>query len=141
MKTKFLIFSFLIVFSSSCVEEDEYAITYIIENNSSHTIAFDFFTKKKHESFILASNEIKEYSKSSRGKFSTSWFPFQARAIDSIKVTFNNTISVFHGSTLYNLKRNLLLKNSFKQVTDNSILREFEYVFTEEDYQEALLHQ
>ncbi|HBK72321.1 MAG TPA: hypothetical protein DDZ39_11825 [Flavobacteriaceae bacterium] len=139
MKTKFLIFGLLLTLGISCVEEDEYVTTYTIENTSSYTIAFNFFSKFNYESFILEPNEIKKYKNTPRGGFSSTFFPFEA--VDSIKVTFNDNISVFHGSTLYNLKRNLLLKSSFKQVTDKATLREFEYVFTEEDYQEALTHQ
>jgi len=142
MKTKLFIFGLLILLNSSCIEDNFsiYKTLYTIKNTSNYAITFDFFSNLIHDSFVLAPNNSKEYLSSVEGSSFRDFFPFGA-SVDSIKITFNDNVSVFHGSTLYNLKRSLLLKSSFKQTEDKEFFREYKYFFTDEDFQEALTHQ
>lgn len=61
--------------------------------------------------------------------------------VDSIKVTFDSSVEIYHGSSLYTLNRDLLNPNSYTLTTDDTEYRQYQYVFSNTDYQEALEHQ
>jgi len=140
---KYFFYFLLFLFFQACEPEPyEHEKSFIVENTTNYTIKTTFYSELPSnyfpESFELSLIKSKKYSSSEVGAF-PEWFPFEA--IDSIRVIFNDDISVVHGSSLYDVNRSLLLETSFIQTKDEEFLREFNYIFTEEDYQEALLHQ
>lgn len=135
---KYVIFLIICFLMLSCIEEPDYFIEYKITNNTNYSIKFEFYPNNSIESFILSNGSEKIFSDHARGSFND-FFPFES--IDSIKVTFDENIDVIHNSHLYNLQRNIIKKENFQIIKNESNYREYNYELENADYLEALSHQ
>lgn len=134
---KKLIIILLFFITTSCFDES-YEMRYIVTNNSEHSIKFDFFSNYHTiPSVTIFENESIIYDDDSKGSFNEGYFPYNE--FDSIRITYNNNISVVHNSTLYTVQRNILQKSKFLATQNESNYREFQYSFVENDYQEAII--
>ena len=93
------------------------------------------------DSIVLAPHTtFNDISESTRG-FSGPLLQQQFILSDSIEVTFNDTLTIFHGSALYNINRDLRILESYNY-EEKSELKHFEdhyysYTFTKADFEEA----
>lgn len=126
----------LIVFLlSSC--NDEYCVTYYAINNSLDysIIIEDYSGGVLVKSYNYESGEQKEFYDSLRNDAIKP--PFN----DSVIVRFNDSVSITHGSVLYEVKRNILTSDSYYGGRTNEDLYEFVYEFKDEDFEEAVQRQ
>ena len=129
----------LITIFLSCREEATYT-NYTLKNNTEHKIELISLntTFEIEDSILLLKHESKEYDFNVRGKGgSLSLFGYQY-----VEAVYDDTISIMHGDINIAVKRNLLEIASYEGgiVEEKSyyITYEYEYEFTEVDYQEAL---
>jgi hypothetical protein len=134
----FALFSLLLIFTS-CVDES-YEINYFITNNSNHSIKFEFYSNQVSlPNLTLFEGETKSFNNISKGSFDEGFFP--SSEVDSVKISFDNIISVIHNSQIYDLQRNILVSESFQLIQNESNYREFMYQFSNNDFDEALANQ
>ena len=142
---RFLFIIILIsMYLSSCTKEKETTYYYKVTNSSEHKIVLNNYSQGSIvETTNLYSTNFEEYTYSVRGESGHSEPPFG----DSVEVIFDDSLSIIHQSQLYNVIRNLKNNESYTagEETRGSKKYMFEYhydyIFTNEDYQEALDHQ
>ncbi|NPD48273.1 hypothetical protein [Lentimicrobium sp. S6] len=101
-------------------------------------ITIYFFNSKVEsiESVVLNAGDIKKDTYGNRG--GNMGVPPNFRA-DSLHVVFNDTVSIthFYKATSEDVNRNMFLSSSWiSQLSEYH--NEFDYIFTDEDYEEAL---
>jgi hypothetical protein len=117
---------------SSC--DDEYCVTYYAINNSLDysIIIEDYSEGVMVKSYTYESREQKEfYDSLSNGALKP---PFN----DSVIVRFNDSVSITHGSVLYEVEKNILTSDSYYGGRQNEDFYSFVYVFKGEDFEEAI---
>jgi len=145
MKNSRIIFPlfFFLITLISCKKEKETNYSYYIINDSNYKIYLQNYSGGEmiEDITILPSDNFLKES-NSRG-FND---PKPPSFGDSIKVIFNDTIAITHGGTTYDVNRNIKNLESYtggSKETDSKhfILYEYEYIFTNDDYQEAVDNQ
>ena len=107
-------------------------------NNSSFTInLYDYFNDSIIEKTSILPSESVNFDKSRVGILEQRP-PF----FDSVKVTFNDTVSIVHRGIPHEVNRDLNNLESYTGGSKNTgakyaFLYEYEYIFTDADYQEA----
>lgn len=139
-KTLFLLVSFILVLNSCIKEPYETTGLYIIKNNSSQKIKINIYNNTIiSDSFVLYDAEIKEYKLSGRGGVSTPP-PFSG---DSVVVCYGDNIKITH-LRIDNInipKNNIYYTKSWTGGQVSKYEYKYEYIFTNEDYQEAIDNQ
>ncbi len=147
MKKQIIFFiSILILFSchrinEPSITETSYIIT--IENNSGYNIDMRLFGKTIIEGSIKNNEKIVfRFSYPSNVEDSISLElppPPDFQEADSIRITYNNEVTIFHTKKEVQLvSKSLQLKLSYVGGKTTSTEYEFTYTFTPEDYEEAL---
>lgn len=137
---KTVILSLICLLIVSCIREHTGTGIYKITNNSTKNLKIDFFYRGKlNDTKFISPSSFEEYQKSDIGNVPT---PPSLNA-DSAVVTFNDSIVAIHtylpqSST----KRSLFISDLWNEKklkeTKRSVTYEYEFVFTDEDYQKAL---
>jgi len=124
------------VLFASCKPEPSQPVSYFkLINKSQYTINLKDYFNGKFTDYHLQTDDKEELERYGlRGGEIELEPPFD----DSIVVTFNDTISIVHKRFDNNTKRSPFLNESYTPVGDGDPKYQFEYIFTEEDYQEAL---
>lgn len=138
MKTiKYIIFFLVMMGGYSCMDPS-YADDIFIRNNSNHKIVIYLYNSDVDglEPIVLDIGDFTKNSNSSRAGFMASPPPFMA---DSLHVVFNDTVSITH---FYEVIEEDVRRNMFSSDFWNSQLSEYrnqyDYFFTDADYEEAL---
>ncbi len=137
MKKYITLFIIIVLVVTSC-QDPHYTAKYFIRNNSNQKITIQkFYSEVEHiEPIVLDVGEFKMDSHGNRGGGNDIVPNFRA---DSLHVVFNDTVSIthFYIVTGEDLNRNMFLSSSWiSQLSEYH--NEFDYIFTDEDYEEAL---
>ncbi|MDA7794698.1 hypothetical protein N8962_03220 [Flavobacteriales bacterium] len=135
---------YLIVFVSTiflcfCVESEVY-VDYVIINDSSYDINLKRYYD--YEAYNIMDSTIERNSFLSipifkRGNsFSSIRSPY-AVFIDSVRVTFSDSLSVIHGSKLYDVLRSVRVEENYVLEESTEGYRKYTYTFTNADVEEA----
>ena len=136
MKILVLFFVFAAMLNA-CVDPTS-TVSFRFVNNSSFTIdLYNYANDSITEKTSILPSESVDFSFSKLGSIEPTP-PF----FDSVKVTFNDTVSIVHRRTVHEGSRDL---NNLESYTGGSkdtgakyaFLYEYEYIFTDADYQEA----
>ena len=137
MKILVLFFVFAAMLNA-CVDPSS-TLSFRFVNNSSFTIdLYNYANDSITEKTSILPSESVDFSFSKLGSIEPTP-PF----FDSVKVTFNDTVSIVHRRTVHEGSRDL---NNLESYTGGSkdtgakyaFLYEYEYIFTDADYQEAV---
>ena len=136
-KITFLLLASVFVISSCTNEKPVVRTNHVIENNMNFQIGIKtWLNETVIDTFFLNKGESKKFQYDETAAIGG--IPFMT---DSLIVTFDDTISITHypwnlGNE--NVKRSILLTDSWEggKIDDNEYY--YEYIFTEADYQEAL---
>lgn len=144
MKTQILFLMLVIIVSCNKEEQSSYKITVV--NNSSHTIKikpFSFEYIKGSDSAVLQPNDREVIMDFSERGDSGPLANANISTPDTIAVTYNDTLTVYHNCWCYTMNRDLKRVSSYtggeKQVTKKNVsyYYEYEYEFTNADFEEA----
>ena len=131
-----LLLLLVILSLNSCIKDKESTSRNMhntIKNASSHDIRIDVNYKTSNDSILIPIGDFKEYIFLNVN--GSTPLPFTA---DSLIVFYNDTLSIIHFKIdRLNVSRNIYSDKywQFSMIEDDSY---YEYVFTDEDYQEAL---
>ncbi len=125
----------IVILVASC-QDPSYSGDYFIRNNSSHTIDIYLYNKGKlREPIIL---DIGGYNKEHRSDRS-GVVPPPVFYADSLQVVFNDTVSITHFRVAnQDISRNMFYSESWSGGQLNDYDYQYDYIFTDEDYIEAL---
>jgi hypothetical protein len=151
---KYLIFSLLIIISTSCKKDYNSRYTATLVNKTSHSLRIMFFNSgvvNPKDTIRLTANQSFEIANGSeRGAITTPGFSSNYYG-DSIWVVFDGIYRISHYSVTpnqlypknypYTSLRNLINRNSYSfvstAISTNSYLNEHFYEFIEQDYLDA----
>ena len=151
MKSIFVYFLFILVLFSSCKKKENIPVNIISFINSSDTkikikLYNDSFFMRYDtnysviDSVILNPSEIWEYANYNNRDYYYYIEDFFNR-LDSVQVVYNDTLSIYHGSKLYKVKKSIKNKNSFtyrvRGYSKYASSYHYEYFFTNADFEEA----
>lgn len=135
----YLIVFVSVIFLCFCVETEVY-VDYVIINDSSYDIKLDRFYTYGADYLtdsIIERNSFLSTQKFSRGSFSSIRSPYGGVSIDSVRVTFSDTLSVIHGSKLYDVLRSIRDEENYVLEESMESYRKYTYTFTNADIEEA----
>ena len=121
--------------------DPEVQVDYVIKNDSSYDIKLKryydygayFMTDSTIERNSFLSIPIFERGNS----FSSIGSPY-AVFIDSVQVTFSDTLSIIHGSKLYDVLRSIRDEENYVLEESTEGYRKYTYTFTNADVEEAM---
>ncbi len=133
-----LYFLILMVFTS-CIEPSSTVTYYNLMNNSNHKMKLKMYRNGKvNDTLVLKINASKEYRFiSGAGDFQSFHYPFG----DSVYVFFDDTIRITHGSNNTIVDRDITKQKSYTGGRTDEYEYRYEFIFTNDDYQEALDNQ
>ncbi len=133
----------LVIFSGSCIREYVTVNSKFITNNSEHTVKIYSYHKGSilDTTVVYAGASLEDRFKF-RGKGVDVFIPFDS---DSLLVIFDDTVSITHcrepHCATVSVKRSLYEEGNWAHEKNKEYEYHYEYVFTDEDYQEALNSQ
>jgi hypothetical protein len=142
LKSKLIYFLFFVFVFAACKKEEATGIGFTFKNYSGHKVEVTGFSFNTDPTLIEKDSPIQNYEEI-RGFASAISNPPINKS--QITVVFDDSIIVAHADSL-ELAKDLRFMESYlggEVPTDKDWLKlfEFEYVFTEADYEEALSHQ
>ena len=111
-------------------------VSYIIKNTSGHIVSMEIYQHEVTEDTIIIQKSDSIVSEMVLEGHTGNPPPFLS---DSVKVTYSDTTTIVHYRTAEQIaKRSILLDDSWTGTQIELYQYEWKYVFTEEDYLEAL---
>jgi len=124
----------------SCGPKEQYFVTFTILNNSDHKLELLVFKHDQTINTILlpskGSDTVMEYYQEG---YKSGPPPF---VTDSVRVTYDDSISIIHYRTaVQDASRSILIRESWTGGSTGGQDYAWEYIFTNDDYEEAVLFQ
>jgi len=132
---KYIIIAFSVFTLYSCTEDPETQTEHYIINNSNQEISLRFYKVGDiQDSVYIESDAFIKYTYSFRGIVKRPP-PFYS---DSVTVAFNDTTIITHYNSNSIIDRNILVETSWTGGEIDEYQYKYEYIFTDEDYEEAV---
>jgi len=132
--------SIIILLGSCGPKEQYYYVTYTILNKSDHKIELLIIKDNTvNDTIILANYDSDTVIEARQEGFVSDPPPFLSA---SVRVTYDDSISVFHYRTVeQDVARSILIRESWTGGSTGDQDYKWEYLFTNDDYEEAVLLQ
>ena len=135
-----MILASIMLLISSCGPKEQYFVTYTILNNSDHKIELLIIKDNNvNDTIILPNYDSDTVIEARQEGFVSDPPPFLSA---SFRVTYDDSISIIHYRTaVQDASRSILIRESWTGGSTGGQDYAWEYILTNDDYEEAVLFQ